>query len=39
MLYHQMLSAVVFKKPVHSVIIESRQTKCPIWRVLQWTGS
>jgi len=26
-------------KPVHSVIIENRQTKCPIWRVVQGTGS
>jgi len=26
-------------KPDHSVIIESRQTKCPIWRVVQGTES
>jgi len=26
-------------KPVHSVIIESRQNKCPNWRVVQVTGS
>jgi len=31
--------SVQFFEPVHSVIIESRQTKCPIWRVVQRAGS
>jgi len=25
--------------PVHSIIIESRQTRCPIWRMVQGTGN